>query len=145
MENFIKPFFIHPFLFSLIPILIISYISFNFISINEFFLSLILVLTIVLLMFLVLSFLLKNKNNASFITTTGIVLFFSYGIIYNFLDGFTSGSFYVRHTYLIGLFLILWGISIFFFSRTKIRLQRLSFVSNLVAISLIIIFIIILF
>jgi len=100
------------------------------------------VLAIVLLIFIIFSFLLKNKIKASFITTTGIVLFFSYGIIHNFLDGFTSGSFYVRHTYLIVIFLILWGVSIFFFSRTKRRLQRISLVTNLFAISLIIIFII---
>ncbi len=137
-----KSFVIYPYLFALFPILFLySYnikllpmISFSDILIP---MAIILGFTIISIVSLWLIFK-KDGKKAGIIVSIFLVLFFSYGRIFELIKGFKIGDVILGgHRYLAAIWLILFILGTYFTVRTKINLRNLTNIINVVAIVLV--------
>jgi len=140
-----KPFFIHQFLFALYPILAIYSHNINEATFTQTLTPTIYTLTLTAIVFLVNSIIFKNFQKAGIITTLFLLLFFSYGHIFNMLlkQGWVQGwvLLYRQLTYIfefIVFCLIFLSVSYFIFKKDK-KMSNLTIFLNIVSIVLILI------
>lgn len=126
---------LHPFLFSIFP-------GVFFFSMNsqEILFQDILVLSSIFVaitfgIILLCGLIIKNKESVGMIISIGFILFFSYGHIYNLINN----NFELAQSIILGIFIILFVISIFYLVKTKRKLNNLSKIANVVGMTLIII------
>ena len=139
LKSVIKSFMWHPFLFAIFPVLIIFSQNRNFLQWNEIILPIVVVLVITFVIWILLVLIIKNTKKAGLIVSFGVGIFFSYSHIYNLVDDFSFDSFYIRHHYVIAFFILLIGLETFYFIKTKQDIKNISYVANIVSVSLIII------
>jgi len=101
------PLVLHPFLLAVYPVLALLAFNISQVSINTAVRSLILMLAGTTIFFGVLSLLLRDRIRAGLVATLWLVLFSSYGHIYQGLTGVKIGDFILRrHSYLLPIWLI---------------------------------------
>ncbi len=91
------------------------------------------------LIWILLGFGLKNYKKSGLIVSLGLVLFFTYGHIFNLLDSSFDYTVDIRHRYVLIPFLALLAIGIFYFIKTRRKLDNATIIVNVIAISLIVI------
>ena len=131
---------IHPILFAAFPIL--SFFSFNTreLLFEEIFLSLFLVLSLTIGIWFSLFYILKNARKSAFITSLLLVLFFSYGHVYNLIDNVTIAGLDIgRSRYLLVPFLASLVVGVYYFIRTNRKQNNATTITNFITVSLIII------
>ncbi|MEA2016416.1 MAG: hypothetical protein U9O59_06925 [Actinomycetota bacterium] len=80
----------------------------------------------------------KDGKKAGIVTSIFLILFFSYGRVYEQIRGFKIGNFIIGgHRYLLALWLILFILGAYFTIRTKKNLGNFSNILNVIAISLV--------
>ena len=127
---------IHPFLLSLCPVLFIYSQNIRETPVQEVILLTLLVLFAAALLWLLTRFIIKNNEKSSFIISLLLVLSFSYGHIYLLVDDFTLGNTDIgRHQYLLIPFAISFVAGIYYFVKTKRRLNNASTISNAIAVT----------
>jgi len=126
---------IHPFLFAIYPILFLFASNIDVVSPEEIVLPILITLLVAVSLWISLSFILKNQNKSGFIVSLGLILFFAYGHSYFLFEEF-SGEL-ISHTILGSIFLIIFIIGTYFFIRIKNKLNKVTTIVNVVAISLI--------
>ena len=125
---------IHPFLFSLFPILFIYSQNVHEIPVQEIILPVLLILFAAVLLWLLTRFIIKNNEKSAFIISLLLVLSFSYGHIYLLVDDFTLGNSDIgRHQYLLIPFAVSFIFGIYYFVKTKRRLDNATTISNAIA------------
>lgn len=86
----------------------------------------------------ILKRILKNGRKAGLIISIALILFFTYGHIYNVVNDISVGNTDVgRHRYLIIPFLACFALSTYYFVRTKQELDNTTTIANVIAVSLI--------
>jgi len=133
-----NPIVIHPFLFAVFPILFLFSHNVNSVSLNEIIFPLFLVIIITIIIWIGLNFVLKSRIKSGFITSIGLILFFTYGHIYILLNTLQKGVDF-SHLFLLIPTLILLGLGVYYFIKTKRSLNNTTKIVNAVSISLIII------
>ena len=131
---------IHPILFAAFPIL--SFFSFNTreLLFEEIFLSLFLVLSLTIGIWFSLFYILKNARKSAFITSLLLVLFFSYGHVYNLIDNVTIDGLDIgRSRYLLVPFLTSLVVGVYYFIRTNRKLNNATTITNFITVPLIIV------
>jgi len=126
---------IHPFLFAIYPILFLFAFNIDVVSPEEIVLPILITLLVAVSLWISLSFILKNQYKSGFIVSLGLILFFSYGHSYILFEEF-SGEL-ISHIILGSIFLIIFIIGTYFFIRIKNKLNKVTTIVNVVAISLI--------
>ena len=127
---------IHPFLFSLCPVLFIYSQNIRETPIQEVILLTLLFLFAAALLWLLTRFIIKNNEKSSLIISLLLVLSFSYGHIYLLVDDFTLGNTDIgRHQYLLIPFAISFVAGIYYFVKTKRRLNNASTISSAIAVT----------
>lgn len=137
--SFRKSIVIHPILFAVFPVL--SIFSQNIQEVNpaDIVMSLIIILIFTVIIWLFLSLILKDYRKSGIIVSIGLVLFFSYGHIFNIIQGLTLWDFeIVRHRFIMIPFLALFIAGIYFVTKSK-KFDKVTTVANAIAASLIII------
>jgi len=133
-----KFFFIHPFLFAIFPIIFLFSQNVNSASPNDIIFPLIIVILVTFLIWIALSLLLKNRIKSGFITSLGLIIFFSYGHIYILLDNLQRDVDF-SHILLLIPTLILFGLGVYYFIKTKRPLNNATKIVNVISIALIMI------
>jgi len=82
-----------------------------------------------------LSLVLKNKKAIGFIVSIGLMIFFSYGHVHELI----SSNLELRNIYLLTIFLIFFIISVYYFVKTKRKLDNAVKITNAIGIILIVI------
>jgi len=134
----VRKIIIHPYLFALFPVLFLYAHNIDTIHINEIFTPVL--LSILLAAFLVvISYLFtKDYKKSALISSLSIVLFFSYGHIYQLIQGGKLSNFIIgRHRYLLPLWALILIFSIYLIVRTKRQLKTITIFSNITSIILI--------
>jgi len=136
-----KAIIIHPFLFAIFPILFLLAYNIRESSFLEIFIpsAIVLGFTLLLLLFgwLILR---KNIRKSAILVSIFLILFFSYGRIYEKIREFQIGSFVIgRHRYLWILWGIIFVLCIYFVIKTKKDLYNFTNILNVIAIALIVI------
>ena len=127
---------IHPFLFSLCPVLFIYSQNIRETPVQEVILLTLLFLFAAALLWLLTRFIIKNNEKSSLIISLLLVLSFSYGHIYILVDDFTLGNTDIgRHQYLLIPFAISFVAGIYYFVKTKRRLNNASTISSAIAVT----------
>jgi len=138
--SFKRPIIIHPILFAIFPIL--SFFSYNVreISFEEIFLSLLFALAFTIGIWFSLSYILKNARKSAFIISLLLVLFFSYGHVYNLIDNVTIDGLDIgRSRYLLVPFLTSLVVGVYYFIRTNRKLNNATTITNFITVPLIIV------
>jgi hypothetical protein len=126
---------VHPILFAVFPVIFLYAHNMGEASASQILKPVLLLSTGALMLWLLLSLLLRNTLKAGLATTIFVILFSSYGRIYDLLvdwDSSLSG-----HAYLFPATLLVWGYCTYFISILKIDLRRATKVVNIVAVVLV--------
>ena len=130
----------HPFLVAVFPILIIYSQNIGRVNFENLILPITLILIFSVGLYYILKIILKNPFKAGLIVTIILILLFSYGHVYYLLndvsiDGFDIG----RNIYLIPVFGLMLGISIFFAVKSKRVFDNATSILNVVSVVFVII------
>ncbi len=129
----------HPVLFAVFPALALLAHNISEISFNNAIRSLIIVILVTLMLVVSLYFLIKDWNKATVISTIALVLFFSYGHVYNILEPITLAGINIgRHRILTPVYLAILGISAWRAVKFKNDLRSITQALNILSIALLI-------
>lgn len=134
---------IHPFLFAIYPIFFLFSYNIEQISLSEIFIPSAIVLGFTLLLLLLSGLIFRDDKKAAIIVSIFLILFFSYGHIYDLIMHWHIGSFRIgKHRYL----LLNWGMlfisAAYFIMKTGNNLHTFTKILDIVALSLVVISII---
>jgi hypothetical protein len=134
-----KTLIIHPFLFGLFPILFLYSYNIAELPFTEILLPSAIVLGFTVVVFILLWLILKRDGKKSgMIASCFLILFFSYGRIYDLIQGAAIGTFIIgRHRYLMILWAVLFVLAVYFTIRTRKDLRNFTNILNIVAIVLV--------
>ncbi len=129
---------IHPFIFAVFPIIFLFSQNVN-VFLEVIILPLFLILVTTFLLWILIGFLLKNNIKSGLIVSLGLVLFFSYGHLYNILsESFPRYPIFEMHLILLGVYTIMFiGISTYIIKKER-KLNNATKIVNVVAVSIII-------
>ena len=138
--SFKRSVIIHPILFAIFPILSIFSYNVRELSFQEIFLPLFLVLAFTVGIWISLRYILKNTRKSAFIISLLLVLFFSFGHVYNLVDDVTIDGLDIgKSRYLLVPFLISLVVGVYYFIRTNRKLNNATTITNFITITLILI------
>ncbi len=130
----------HPLLFSFFPTLYVYSQNIHVLIPTELFLPLLIISGGTTVGFFILEKILKNKIKAAFILTIFLILFFSYGHIYNILNDISPENFDLgKHRYLLIPFSIIFVSSIVYFLKSKRKLDNATKITNVMSITIMLI------
>ena len=132
MSDFFKSTLLHPFLFAFFPIIFIFSNNVDLLEANEIVIPSIIIGLITLVLIFIIRFCLK-KEKTSLIISLGMILFFSYGYIFNLFDN----VFPIKEIYLLGGLFGFFVIITIFLIQTRKKLDNVTTIVNVIAISLI--------
>ena len=131
-----KQFPFYVFLFSIYPALALLATNIAEVDIRVVSRPLFASLILASLLFVITRLILKNWQQGALITTVILVFFFSYGHVYNFVRQISFAL--ARHRYLIPIYVILFGILLWYTSKKVKDVQGIVIVMNIVSIALLI-------
>lgn len=129
---------IHPFLFAVFPILFLFAHNVGQVSFSEILVPTAIVLGFTLLLLLLSGLILKNNKKAGIVVSLFLVLFFSYGHVFNVIGGWWSWL-QTWPRYLLLSWGILFICGTYFIIKTRRDLHNFTKVLNIVATFLVVI------
>ena len=129
------PVIVYPFLFAAFPIVFLYAHNIAEMSVNQIWLPLIAAIAATILLWGISSLILNSLTKAALATTIFIVLFFSYGHIYDFLENW--GMFIPKHAYLLPATLLILGYCTYFIKIVKRDFVATTKILNIIAVVLI--------
>ena len=124
----------HPFLFSLFPTFYVYSQNIHVLIPTELLLPLLAISGGTIVGFFVLGKILKNKIKAAIIITLFLVLFFSYGHVYNVLNDISPENLDLgKHRYLLIPFSVIFVSGIIYFLKTKRKLDSATKITNVMS------------
>ncbi|MCL4562231.1 MAG: hypothetical protein M1281_16670 [Chloroflexi bacterium] len=134
-----KRFPLHPFLFAIFPVLALLGHNISEVTIDVILRPAIIVLTVTLILFLLSTLVLRDAQKASLVITLFLVLFFTYGQVYNFMrENPVVPASLARHRYLLVLYAGLFILGLVAILRGKRNYQKINQALNLVGMLLLI-------
>jgi len=132
-----KTYIVHPFLFAIFPIIFTFAHNIHLLPFNDFLIPLFAILGFSFILWVILRFFLNGKK-AGLIVSLSLVLFFSYGHLYIFLnDSAEEISELGRHRYLLSFFAVSFIIGIIYFVKTKRKLNNVTTIVNVIAVTIV--------
>jgi len=122
----------HPFLLAIFPVVFLVSYNIHLLAPSEIVLPSLLILAITSFVWVFLGFTLKNYKKSGFIASLGLVLFFSYGHIFNLLGELT------RHRFMLIIFLIVFVLGVVYFVKTKRKLDNATVIANVIGVTLLV-------
>ncbi|HSL31269.1 MAG TPA: hypothetical protein VK900_18855 [Anaerolineales bacterium] len=130
---------LHPFFFAVYPILALLAINISELDLAAGFRPLLLSVFITGLVFLSLQFILRDGKRAALLTTLFLILFYSYGHVYNLLKGVQlSGIFLFRHRTLVPIWFALATLGTWWALRKSRNLASVTNALNVVGLFLLV-------
>lgn len=112
---------IHPFLFSLYSILTLIATNYEEIYIEDAYRSIVFAIVIAGIVFTAIRIFIKDSKKAGFFSTGFLLIFFSYGILYNLINGFDILGVAFTRDQLLFLFYLLFSISLIWWATRENR------------------------
>ena len=130
----------HPLLFSFFPTFYVYSQNIHVLIPTELLLPLLVISGGTIAGFFILEKILKNKIKTAFIITLFLILFFSYGHIYNILNDISPENFDLgKHRYLLIPFSIIFTSGIIYFLKTKRKLDNATKITNVMSVAIMLI------
>ena len=137
LQLFKTPLVIYPFLFAAFPIIFLYAYNIAETDFRQTLLPLVLSLAGASILWFLLLLILRDKFKAGLSTFLFLVLFFSYGRVYQSLE--TYDIFVPGHAYLLPGVMLAWGYCVYFIHRAKRDFRNLTAALNVIAAVLIVI------
>ncbi len=135
-----KPVLIHPFLFGIFPVFFLYAQNIEQLSFSETLLPTIIVICFTILLFVMSKWVFKDYQKAGLLVSISLVLFFSYGHIWDVIQGLPRIGFILgRKRYILLSYGILFVCSIYLTLRKKKNLNNVTNFLNIVSVSLVLI------
>ncbi len=112
MISSMKRFPLHPFLFSIYPVLALYSVNIQQVSPTVFIRPILISLASCMVIFLVINLFVKNFKKTGLIVTLFLILFFSYGHLYHFLETSKSLGGLGHHRFLLFFYLVLFILGV---------------------------------
>ena len=130
----------HPILFAIFPILIIYSQNIGRLDYDQLLLPILLVSGLSVGAYYFFRLIIKNGNKSAIIVTLILIIIFSYGHIYILLSEVSKDGFDIsRNIFLIPIFTIILGVSIFLIKKIKTELNNATSILNVISIVLILV------
>lgn len=132
-----NPIVIHPFLFAIYPLFFLFSHNIEQISFIQILIPLTIILCLIFLLVFLSRIIFRDKYKTAVIISVAIILFFSYGHIYNLIMDLYIGSFEIgRHRYLWFTWALLFTFTTYQTLRTQRSLHKFTNILNIIALSL---------
>jgi hypothetical protein len=132
----IKSFPWHPYLLAIFPPLALLAFNIAEIKVTEALRAILVSLAIAILLTAILRMLLKDIHIAAAVSSFALILFFSYGHIYNILESSSLAGMPIgRHRVLAPLYLVILAFGSWWIARSHLKLQVLTQTLNIVALA----------
>jgi len=129
------PVVFYPLLFAIFPILFLYVHNISETSASQIWLPIIISVAATLVLWAVLSLILGSLSKAGFATAIFLILFFSYGRLYDALEYW--GVFVPKHAHMLPVMLFVWGYCVYFIGRAKRDFRITTRLFNITAVVLI--------
>ena len=130
---------LHPLLFAVYPILALLAFNETELNFSDGIRSLLISLIAAVVLFLIARWFFHHSMKGALLSTALLILFYSYGHIYNLLSGITiAGLNLFRHRTLIPLWLVLAVLIVWWVSRSSKQPVTLTYVLNMIGLFLLI-------
>ena len=129
------PSLVHPLLFAMFPILFLYAHNISETSANQVLMPMLFSVAGALVLWVLLSLLLRSTLKAGLATTLLVILFFSYGRLYDVLDKW--GLFVPSHGILLPAVLLVWGYCVYFIKLAHRDFRNTTKILNVLAVVLI--------
>ena len=127
----------HPLLFSFFPTFYVYSQNIHVLIPTELLLPLLVISGGTIVGFIILEKILKNKIKVALILTLFLILFFSYGHIYNILNDISPENFDLgKHRYLLIPFTVIFVSGIIYFLKTKRKLNNATKITNVMSVAI---------
>lgn len=134
-NNFLKNTFeIHPFLFGVFTTIFIFTFNVHLVKIQDLIFPIVIIISIIIGLTIPIKILLKNKKKTAFIISIIAILFFSYGHFYEIIENDIDNF---QHKFLLVIFFIIFAVGVYYFVRTKRKLDNATKITNGVSIVII--------
>jgi len=137
LKSFKNPFVLHPFLFGLFTTIFLFSHNIHLVKFQDLFSPISIIIITVIILLVIINLILKNKNKSALIVSLGLILFFSYGFIYEIIDSSFENN--LKHRYVIAVFVIAFLISTFYFIKTHRILNNATKITNAIGVVIILI------
>lgn len=137
LKSFKNPFVLHPFLFGLFTTIFLFSHNIHLVKFQDLFSPISIIIITITILLVIINLILKNKKKSALIVSLGLILFFSYGFIYEIIDNSIESN--LSHKYVIAVFLIVFLIGTFYFIKTHRRLDNATKIVNAVGVVIILI------
>jgi len=134
-----RPLILHPFLFAIFPILFLYAHNKGQVSFSQTLLPSAVVLGFALLLLLVSRLIFRDSKKAGVVVSIFLILFFSYGHVYNIIQGCQIGILMGRHLYLLIVWAELFACGAYFITKTGRNLHSLTNILNVVGATVVVI------
>ena len=126
----------HPILWGVFPVLALFAYNITEIQLSDAARSFIVAPLVTLILFLILGLITKDWHRAAAISVLVLVAFFSYGHVYQFLEGISPvGIIIGRHRVLVPIYLAVFGIAVWWVARWKGDFRVLTRALNVAAVT----------
>ena len=124
-NNLQKTRVLHPILFAIFPIVFLFSINLHTLVLEDILIPLSLVVAATILLWIFLRGVFKSIEKSGLLVSVYLALFFTYGHIFFFINGFEVGDFEIgRHRFLLIIYVALIIIASYYFTKTKRKLVR---------------------
>ena len=130
---------LHPFLFAIFPVLFIFINNMDIIPAVDLILPLSIILSATAGLLIIIRIVLKKLSKSSLIVSLGIVLFFSYGHLYNLISRSLLQFDIGHHRYLLIPFITAFIIGTIYFVKTQRKLDNANIIATSISIMLVLI------
>ena len=142
-NNLQKTRVLHPILFAIFPIVFLFSINLHTLVLEDIFIPLSLVVATTILLWILLRYFFKSTEKSGMLVSVYLALFFTYGHIFFFIDGSEIGGFEVgRHRFLLIIYVALFIIASYYFTKTKRKLVNPTTIANYISATLFVIIIV---
>src|SRR3989338_6403247 len=125
---------IHPFLFGVYPLLFLYSHNIYFLLFHDILVLIAIDLFVILVLLLLLSFILNDRKRAGLVASLCVLLFFSYGDIYNAIAAFSvGGDVIVIHRLLLLVYSTFFVAGVYIILRTQRYSNNFTFIFNIIA------------
>lgn len=136
-EGLIKRIPLHPFLFAVYPVLALFAWNIKEVSLPVVYRPILIAEILAILVFAISAIVFRNWSKSAIFTTLTLILFFSYGHIYQYVVPSIGGA-WGHHRVLAPIFLAVWLVGLVLIVRLKRGLWDLTMILNLVVLFLLI-------
>ncbi len=131
---------LHPILFAIFPVAFLYSINLHTLVLADILLPISLIVTVTFLLWFLLRYLFKSTEKSGLLVSVYLALFFSYGHIFFFINGFEVGDFEIgRHRFLLIIYVALIIIASYYFTKTKRKLVSPTTIANYISATLFVI------